>query len=118
LEIVRYEFQDLRDLLYVAITSADLNVSTLFKINNFVVKVKIHDSELLEIFECKSDLDGNLIEFDVKTGEYKTVKSIDALPNRHYFIILKPKCVKLPGGITFGMENPGRADLKRDLQAV
>ena len=105
MEIARYKFQDLRDLLYTAITASQLHISPIFRIGKTYVKAWIRDSDLIEILECESDFDASFIEFEIETGKYKAVRSIKASPNKHYFIVLKPKRINLPGGITYDMES-------------
>ena len=103
-EVARYEFQDLRDLLYTAITASQLHISSIFRIGDTYVKIWLRDSDLIEILECKTDFEASFIEFEIETGKYKAVRSIKASPNKHYFIVLKPKRINLPGGITYDVE--------------
>jgi hypothetical protein len=47
------------------------------------------------IQKCSETIAGDIIEFDAKTGRIRTVSVINLEPQKHYFVVLKPKRVEI-----------------------
>ncbi len=59
-----------------------------------IIPISQHSSEILMMVYVKTEISTGLIEFDISTGKYKSVQSIERA-DKNYFIIINPKSTTL-----------------------